>query len=86
MTLLAYSSEPCAFLTKVGLTLAFLVTQMSAHAAPAVPAPPDPNDTGPVIVSVDPVKKAHGRRHVKQGPVKPETYPTKPQQQVRSLR
>ncbi|MEO5659261.1 MAG: hypothetical protein ABIQ90_05610 [Polaromonas sp.] len=86
MTSLAISSSAWASRAKVGLTLAFLVTQMSSQAAPAAPTPPDPNDTGPVIVSTDPVKKPSGRREVKRGPVKPETHPTKPQQQVRKLR
>ena len=74
---------------KGGLALAFLLTQLSAQAAPDVPAPPDPNglnDTGPVIVSTDPVKKPPGRQKVKRGPVKPETYSSKPQQQIPALR
>ncbi len=86
MTSLAISSSAWVSRAKVGLTLAFLVTQMSAQAAPDAATPSDPNDTGPVIVSTDPVKKPSGRRNVKPGPVKPETYPTKPQQQVRTLR
>ena len=86
MTLLAYPSAPRISLTKVGLTLAFLVTQMSAQAAPDAPARPDPNDTGPVIVSTDRVKPPSKHRKVSPGPVKPETYPTQPQHELRTLR
>lgn len=86
MKSLAPSSSCWASRTKVGLTLAFLVTQMSAQAAPDAPARPDPNDTGPVIVSTDRVKPPSKHRKVSPGPVKPETYPTQPQQEVRTLR
>ena len=67
------------------LTLALLASQMAVHAtAPDVPGPP--NDTGPVIVTTDPPKKPHKHRDVKRAPAKPDTYPSKPQQPVRTLR
>lgn len=72
---------------KAALALAILASQMSVQAAaPAVPGPPDPNDSGPVIVSPDPVKPPPKHRTLKRAPVKPQTYPSKPQQPVRTLR
>ncbi len=72
---------------KIVLTVAFLVSQMPVQAAaPEVPGPADPNDSGPVIVSTDKGKPPKRHRELKPGPVKPEKYLSRPQQQVRSLR
>lgn len=69
------------------LALAILAGQIPAHAAaPEQPGPPDPNGSGPVIVSPDPVKPPPKHRTLKRAPVKPQTYPSKPQQPVRTLR
>jgi hypothetical protein len=82
---------PCAWLSppRLVLTLALLAGHLAAHAAaPDVPGPPDPSDTGPVIVTTDPLKQPHKHRDVKRAPVKPDTdkYPSKPQQPVQTLR
>lgn len=90
MTSLAHSSSSWTTRTKVGLTLAFLVSQMAVQAAPKVSAPPDPNDSGPVIVSTDKGKNTHKHMHkhrdVKRGSVMPDKYPTNPQPHIGTLR
>jgi hypothetical protein len=87
MTSIVRSSSAWRAPTKAVLTLAFLVSQMPVQAAaPEVFGPANPNDSGPVIVSTDKGKTPNKHRDVKRGPVKPEKYPSKPQQQVRNLR
>lgn len=87
MTLHDYPSLPWLSPPKVVLTLALLASQMQVQAAaPAAPPEPTFGDSGPVLVSSDPPRHPPKHRHVKHGPVKPETYPSKPQHPVRSLR
>jgi hypothetical protein len=87
MTSIVRSFSAWRSATKIVLTLAFLASQMPVQAAaPEVPGPADPNDSGPVIVSTDKGKTPNQHRHSKRGPVKPEKYLSKPQQQVRNLR
>ena len=86
MTSLGHSSSSWISHAKVGLTLAFLVCQITGQAAPNEPAPPDPSALGPVVVTTNTGKNPDTHRKVKRGPVKPDEYPTKPQQQVQSLR
>lgn len=73
---------------KASLAMALLIGMMPAQAAPS--GQPDSAasvpDTDKVIVSNDPVKPARKSRKISRAPAKPETYPTKPQQAVRSLR
>lgn len=72
---------------KAVLALAILASQVPVQAAaPPTPGPADASGSGPVIVSPDPVKKPPKHRTLKRGPVKQETYPSKPQQAVRTLR
>jgi hypothetical protein len=89
MTPFARSSSSWVSRTKVGLTLAFLVGQMSVQAAPKEPDPPDISNVStsePVVVSTEKGKNPNKHRHTKRGPSKPDQYPTKPQQQIPSLR
>ena len=87
MTSIVRSFSAWRSATKIVLMLAFLVSQMPAQAAgPEVPRGANPNDSGPVIVSTDKGKTPKRHRELKPGPVKPEKYPSKPQQQVRNLR
>jgi hypothetical protein len=87
MTSLVRSSPAWRSPPKIILALAFLVSQVPVQAAAPEPPPQaKPNDSGPVIVSTEPGKIPHKHRETKRGPVKPEKYPTKPQQPVRSLR
>lgn len=44
------------------------------------------NKEGPVIVSTDKVQTPKKKHEVKRGKVKPDMYPTKPQQVVKALR
>lgn len=72
---------------KAALALAILASQLPVQAAaPPQPGPPASGDAGPVIVSPDPVKPPPKHRTLKRAPVKPQTYPSKPQQAVRTLR
>lgn len=86
MALLSRSSSSWISRTKIGLTLAFLVIQMAAQAAPNKPAPLNPNDTSPVIVSTDRVKHPHKHREAKRARAEPEKLATKPQQMIKDLR
>ena len=71
---------------KFALTLAFLASQMAVQAAPDQPNPPNSGSSEPVIVSTDKSKNPSKHRDLKRGPIQPEKYPTKPQQQIRNLR
>lgn len=86
MALLSRSSSSLISCTKIGLALAFLVSQMVVQAAPNKTAPPNPNDASPVIVSTDRVKHPHKHREVKRVRAEPEKLATKPQQMVKDLR
>lgn len=89
MTTSVRSSSSWVSRAKVGLTLAFLVSQMPLQAAPQEPDPPDISNSGnagPVVVSTDKGKNPNKHRHIKRGPSQPEKHPTKPQQQIRNLR
>lgn len=86
MTTFFRSSSSCISSIKVGLMLAFLVGQMPVQAALKEPDPPDHTGAGPVVVSTDKVKNPNKQRQLKRGPTKPETYATKPQQQIPNLR
>jgi hypothetical protein len=75
---------------KAGLAAALLASMLPVQAAGEAALPPAgavaPDDTDKVIVSDDPVKPPQKHRKVIRAPVKPENYPTKPQQRVRILR
>lgn len=86
MKLVIPSSSFRAATSKVGLMLAFVLGQMSANTANSQTTTAPTDDTGLVIVSTDPVKQPSKLRKVLRGPVKPVTYPTKPQQPVMTLR
>jgi hypothetical protein len=87
MTSLVFPSSPWLSPPKAVLTLALLASQMAVQAAaPAGPPAPAPGDSGPVIVSSDRPNHPPKHRHVKPGPVKPESYPSQPQHPVRNLR
>lgn len=86
MTTFAPSSFSWVSRIKVGLTLAFLVSQMPVQAAPNEPDPPDPKAADHAVVSTKKGKSPDKHRDLKHGPVQPEKYPTKPQQEVRNLR
>ena len=86
MTTFAHSSSSWVSRIKVGLMLAFVISQMPAQAAPKEPDPPDRTGSGPVVVSTDRGKNPNKHRQLKHGPSKPEKHATKPQQQVHNLR
>jgi hypothetical protein len=69
---------------QLGIALACLALQAPAHAAPAQTPAADNPDT--VIVTDRPHKQAHKHRQVKPGRVQPQSYPSKPQPLVQSLR
>lgn len=69
---------------KVSVVLAVLALQASAHAAP--PPPPASGNPDAVVVTDRPLKQAHKHRQVKPGRAQPQSYPTKPQPLVQSLR
>jgi len=90
-----YSRTPASWALhgKVGLVLALLVAHLAVQAAQHEPnATPEPNANaranadGPVVVSTDKAKEPKKHRETKRGPVKPERYPTQPQQVVKTLR
>ena len=86
MKSLAPSSSCWASRTKVGLVLAFLVTQMPVQAQQNESGPRDPDASTSGSTAKKPGKTPSKHRKETRGPIKPETYPTKPQQEVRTLR
>lgn len=86
MTSLIPLSLFCISPIKFGLTLALIVSQAPSQAALQVPDAAALGNSEPVIVSTDINKKPKTHREPKRGPVQPEIYPTKPQQQIRNLR
>ncbi len=80
------SSSFWGLLTKVGMVLTFVVGQLPVQAGANLPMDNNTNDSGPVIVTTDRIKTPSKHRKVSHRPVKPETYPSRPQQEVRTLR
>lgn len=86
MTTFARIPLPWISLTKVGLALAFLFSQMPVQAQQNKSGPRDPDASTSGSAAKKPGKTPSKHRKETRGPVKPEEHPTKPQQLIPTLR
>lgn len=86
MTTFARIPLPWILITKIGLALVFLFSQMPVQAQQNKSGPRDPDASTSGSAAKKPGKTPSKHNHNSRGPVKPDEHPSKPQQLIPTLR